>query len=117
MEVSILYVRLRMSRRAGYKFTNRKNPIKGIAAFILGVIALGSLILAIYLTFQNQGAAPLQYAVAVILSICMAIAGMVCGIMACMEKDIFKLFPVSGITLNIVALVLGGFILYMGLSI
>lgn len=105
-----------MSRRAGYKFTNKKNPIKGIAAFLLGVIALGSLILAIYLTFQNQGTAPLQYAIAVILSICMAVAGLVCGIMSCTEKDIFKLFPVLGITLNTLALMLGGFILYMGIG-
>ena len=93
-----------MSRRAGYKFTNKKNPIKGVAAFILGVIALGSLILAIYLTFQNQGVAPLQYAIAVILSIVMAIAGMVCGIMSCLEKDIFKLFPILGVVLNLLSL-------------
>ena len=105
-----------MSRRAGYKFTNKKNPIKGVAAFILGVIALGSLILAIYLTFQNQGVAPLQYAIAVILSIVMAIAGMVCGIMSCLEKDIFKLFPILGVVLNLLALLLSGFILYMGLG-
>ena len=105
-----------MSRRAGYKFTNKKNPIKGVAAFILGVIALGSLILAIYLTFQNQGVAPLQYAIAVILSIVMAIACMVCGIMSCLEKDIFKLFPILGVVLNLLALLLSGFILYMGLG-
>ena len=105
-----------MSRRAGYKFTNKKNPLKGVAAFILGVIALGSLILAIYLTFQNQGVAPLQYAIAVILSIVMAIAGMVCGIMSCLEKDIFKLFPILGVVLNLLALLLSGFILYMGLG-
>ncbi len=105
-----------MSRRAGYKFTNKKNPTKGVASFLLGMIALGSLILAIYLTYMNQGVAPLQYAIAVILSISMAIAGLVCGIMACLEKDIFKLFPVLGIVLNMLALLLSGFILYMGLS-
>ena len=106
-----------MSRRAGYKFTNKKNPTKGIASFLLGVIALGSLVFAIYLTFKNQGVAPLQYAIAVILSIVMAIAGLVCGIMACLEKDIFKLFPVVGIILNVLSLLIGGFILYMGLSV
>lgn len=105
-----------MRRRKGYKFTDKKNPVKGIASLLLGVIALGSLVLAIYLTFQNQGVAPLQYALAVILSIIMALGGLVCGIMACTQKDIFKLFPVTGIVFNILALLLGGFILYMGLG-
>lgn len=105
-----------MGRRKGYKFTDKKNPIKGIASLILGVISLGSLVLAIYLTFQNQGVAPLQYAIAVILSIVMAISGLVCGIMACMEKDIFKVFPVTGIVFNTLAIMMSGFILYMGLG-
>lgn len=103
-----------MFHRIGYKFTNKKNPQQGIMASILGVISLASVVLAVYLTYQNKGVAPMQYGTVILLSLIFAITGLVLGIRACMEKDIYRFFPVSGIVLNSITVFAGGFILYLG---
>lgn len=103
-----------MFHRPGYKFTNKKNPQQGIMASILGTIAMVSVGLAIYLTYLNKGVAPMQYGTVILLSLLFAIVGFVLAIRACMEKDIYRLFPVLGIILNGITILAGGFILYLG---
>ncbi|MBQ6788142.1 MAG: hypothetical protein IJO85_10525 [Lachnospiraceae bacterium] len=101
-------------QRKGYKFTKKKNPQQGIMASILGVIANASIVLAVYLTYQNKGVAPMQYGTVILLSLIFALVGLGIGIRSCLEKDIYRLFPVLGIILNSVAILAGGFILYLG---
>ena len=57
-----------MFHRPGYIFTDKKNPERGIMSAILGVIACVSVCLAVYLTYQNKGAAPMQYGSVILLS-------------------------------------------------
>ena len=83
-------------------------------ASILGTIAIVSVGLAVYLTYLNKGVAPMQYGTVILLSLLFAIVGLVLAIRACMEKDIYRLFPVLGIILNGITILAGGFILYLG---
>ena len=85
-------------------------------AAILSVIANASIALAVYFTFQNKGVAPMQYGTVILLSLVFAVVGFVLGIRANLEKDIYRLFPVLGIVLNSMALLAGGFILYIGIK-
>ena len=85
-------------------------------AAILGVIANVSILLAVYFTFQNKGVAPMQYGTVILLSLVFAAVGFVLGIRSNLEKDIYRLFPVLGIVLNSMALLAGGFILYIGIK-
>ena len=103
-----------MFRRKNYKFTKKKNPQQGCMASILGAIANTSIALAVYFTYQNKGVAPMQYGTVILLSLLFAIVGFVLAIRACMEKDIYRLFPVLGIILNGITILAGGFILYLG---
>ena len=103
-----------MFHRPGYIFTDKKNPERGIMSAILGVIACVSVCLAVYLTSQNKGAAPMQYGSVILLSMVFSIVGMVLGILAMLEKDIFRMFPVLGIILNSLTLIAGCMILYIG---
>ena len=83
-------------------------------ASILGVIANVSIVLAVYLTYQNKGAAPMQYGTVILLSLIFALVGLGLGIRSSLEKDIYRIFPVLGILLNSVAMLESGFILYLG---
>lgn len=103
--------------KQGYIFTDKKNPVRGIMSAILGLISIVSVCLAVYLTYQNKGAAPIQYGSVILLSLVFAVTGMVLGILAMLEKDIFKVFPVAGILLNGLTIVAGIFILYIGVSL
>ena len=83
-------------------------------AAILGIIANVSIALAVYLTYQNKGVAPVQYGSVILLSMIFAVVGLGLGIRSCLEKDIYRLFPILGMILNSVAVMSSGFILYLG---
>lgn len=102
--------------KAGYKFTNKKHPLKGSMAFVLGVISLAAILLAIYLTFMAHGVAEKQYGTVVLVSILFSITGLVMAIMSLMEQEIYRFFPIGGVLLNTLSIVLAGFILYLGVN-
>ena len=99
-----------------YIFTDKKNPQNGIMSAILGMIAVVSVFLAVYFTYLNEGVAPMQYGCVILLSLLFSIIGMVLGIKAFTEKDIFIFFPIAGVVLNAISIISGGFILYVGVS-
>lgn len=104
----------RIFGKTGYIFTDKKNPKWGVMSAILGLIATASVSLAVHLTYRNNGTALMQYGAVVILAIIYAAAGLTLGIQSLMEKDIFRFFPVIGILLNLLTVIAGGIILYLG---
>jgi len=104
----------RRLKKSGYIFTDKKNPRWGIMSTLLGLIAVVSVAAAIYFTYLDNGVAPMQYGMVILLSIIYAMIGMALGVRSLLEKDIFKLFPVIGIVLNVIAVIEGGIILYLG---
>lgn len=104
----------RIFGREGYIFTDKKNPRQGIMSTILGLIAGVSIGLAVHRTYLNKGDALMQYGAVVLLATVYAVAGLVLGIRSLNEKDIFRIFPVIGIFLNILTMIASGIILYLG---
>ncbi len=104
----------RRLKKSGYIFTDKKNPRWGIMSTLLGLIAVLSVAAAVYFTYLQNGAAPMQYGMVILLSVIYSMIGMVLGVRSLLEKDIFKLFPIMGIVLNVIAVMEGGFILYLG---
>ena len=101
--------------KEGYIFTDKKNPHLGIMSTILGLIAVVSVVAAVYFTYLDKGVAPMQYGMVIFLSVLYAVIGIAIGIRALLKKDIFRFFPVLGIVLNVIAVCGSGFILYLGL--
>ena len=65
-------------------------------------------------SFQNQGEALVKYGAAVLFALLFALAGLVLGILSRMVQDRFYFFSYVGMTLNGLALLSIGFILYAG---
>ena len=72
-------------------------------SFILGILSLGTYIMAVYLSYQGKGVSSARYGAAGVLAGIFMIAGLILGIMSFREKEAFKLFPVLGMTVNILA--------------
>ena len=104
----------RIFGKEGYIFTDKKNPKWGIMSTILGLIAGISICMAVYQTYLNKGTAFMQYGAVVLLAMVYAMAGLVLGIRSLAEKDIFRIFPVTGIFLNVLTMIASGIILYLG---
>lgn len=104
-----------MKKRPGYIFTNKRHSNRAIMSTILGVISTLSLLSVIYLTYVQEGTAPVSYGLTGLFVLLFSITGLVLGVFTALEKDRYKLFPWLGILFNLVALVGIGFVVYMGL--
>ncbi|MCR4902574.1 MAG: DUF6142 family protein [Butyrivibrio sp.] len=96
-----------------YMFTDNKHPVRGIAASILGVISVLTVIISIVYTYRAGGQADVKSGAAVLFAFCFAIAGIILAIKSRLEKDIFKFFPNLGIILNSLVILFMIYILVM----
>lgn len=103
-----------MAFRKGYIFTSKNHPARGIMATILGILAIITLGVAVYLSYINGGESSITYGAAGLLAVIYMIVGMGLGIWSVMEKDVFKLFPVLGIVVNTMAFGFLSLVLYAG---
>lgn len=103
-----------MNIRKKYIFTNKKHSEKGILSTVLGVLSLASILLAVWLSFRNGGAADLKEGASCLLAMLYALAGVVLGALSRSEQDRFHLFSYVGIVLNLLALAAVSFVLYAG---
>ncbi|MBO5032459.1 MAG: hypothetical protein J6D08_11345 [Lachnospiraceae bacterium] len=103
-----------MAFRKGYIFTNKEHPEKGIMSTILGILSIVTFAAAVYLSYLHKGQASDRYGAAGLLAAVFMIVGLGLGIWSFTEKDKFKLFPVLGIVLNIIAFGMLSLILYAG---
>lgn len=97
-----------------YIFTNKEHSKKSVMSTILGVLSVGSLFLAAYLSYVEKGAENMRYGAACFLALIFAFVGMALGVFGRMEKDRFYLFSYIGIVLNLAAVGLVSLILYAG---
>ncbi|MBQ9867588.1 MAG: hypothetical protein IJM34_11270 [Lachnospiraceae bacterium] len=99
-----------------YKFTNKRTPMKSLMAVVLALIGIVTIVLSIILAYKNGGEARLSYGAATLLSMVMALAGLILAIISRMEPDRYYFFPDLGIALNVLVLAACGGILALGLG-
>ena len=97
-----------------YIYTNKKHSQKAIMSVILGIISLGSVILALYLTSRAGGEAENGYGVTGLLATLFSFVGLILGILTVRENVYYRFFPILGIILNVLCLVCISMILYLG---
>ena len=97
-----------------YIFTNKEHTKKGIMSTILGILSLGTLGMAVYLSYLQNGEPSARYGAAGLLAVIFMLAGMTLGIWSTTEKEKFRLFSVLGIIMNTAAVGMLSLILYAG---
>ena len=102
--------------RDRYMFTDNRHPEKGVMSAILGCISVTALAFAVVFTYRDGGQAQIRYAAAALVAAIFSVVGLILGIMSRFERDIFKVFPNTGIVLNLIALIFVIFILVLGLT-
>lgn len=100
--------------KKSYMFTNKNHPLKGIMATILGILSIITLATAVYLSYAQGGVSSARYGAAALLAVVFMITGIGLSAYCLIERDNFKLFPILGILLNVMAAVMLSFILYAG---
>ena len=95
-------------------FTDNRHPEKGVMSAILGCISVTALAFAVVFTYRDGGQAQIRYAAAALVAAIFSVVGLILGIMSRFERDIFKLFPNTGIALNLISIIFVICILVLG---
>ena len=103
--------------RDRYMFTDNRHPERGIMSAALGVISVSAVVCAIVFTFRDGGTATMQNAAAAFVAAIFSVVGIVLGIRARFEKDIFKFFPNLGIILNSLVIIFTVIMLLAGFGV
>lgn len=103
-------------KKRNYIFTNRKHPDGAIMSVILGMISLMAMIVAVYLTYRQQHEGMLGYGVTGLLVTLFSVAGLVLALLQIGKKDVFKLFPIIGLVLNLLVLIGMGLMIFWGMQ-
>ena len=90
-----------MARRKDYKFTNKKHSIPGIVSTVIGLIGVGLIIAAIYISFINRGAAGQIIGVMGLADIFLSTIGFVVALVSFRNDDVYYLFSWIGTGLNV----------------
>lgn len=99
-----------------YKFTDKKHPEIAIMAAILGAISLVSQILVILICYQERKQPSANNGMTVLLSLIMAITGLVLAIVAKVKRNTYPLFPIIGMVVCGVSILFTVFIIVAGVS-
>ena len=86
----------RRRRKYGYKFTEKTQSKKGIAAFFLAVLSIAIFIYVIVNSFHRGGSAGVS-------SMLVALVAVVLAVMSLREEESFKLFPYMSTVLSFLA--------------
>lgn len=103
-----------MARKKSYMFTSKNHSLKSIMSVILGILSVGTLLSAVYLSYVKGGVSSERYGAAAVLASLFMIVGIGLSVYSLSERDTFKLFPVLGVILNFLALCIVSIILYAG---
>lgn len=99
-------------KKKSYKFTNKKQSVRGIVSSIFLVIAIGMIVYAIVLSFKAKGNAGAEIGALGMEALLVSVMGIIMGIYGFKEEEVFLRFPWIGTVGNtIVFLFLLGTIL------
>lgn len=103
-----------MAKKRKYIYTNKKHPTGAIMSVILGTISAVSMIAVVYITYLAKGATKPGYGLTGLLAVVFSLIGFVLSITSLQQKEIFRVYSVVGLILNLVNLLGIGGIVYMG---
>ena len=97
-----------------YVFTSNRHSKKGMMAFVFGMISLISFFLAAGISIAEEAKTDRMGGVGFFASI-YAFAGVILGVAALRENDVFPLLPRLGFVISVIAFLLWTGVVYVGI--
>lgn len=95
---------MRRKRRSNYKFTEKKQSKRGIAAFCIALVSLGIFGYVVWNSYTHAGGGSMYLGSAGVASMLLSIVAFVIAILSLGEEDSFKLFPYLGVGFSFLAM-------------
>ena len=100
----------------GFIFTKRTQSERGILSFTLAVLSFATGLLAIYKSFKGMGQVSTRLGATGVVATLFGLIGLILGIVSMREADTFKIFPLLGLVISLLSLIVWGFIIYVGMG-
>lgn len=97
-------VRTRRKRHSNYKFTEKKQSKRGIAAFCIALVSIGIFAYVVWNSYLHDGAGSMYLGSAGVASMLLSIVAFVLAVLSLKEEDSFKLFPYLGVICSFLAM-------------
>ncbi|SCX85064.1 hypothetical protein SAMN02910292_00252 [Lachnospiraceae bacterium XBB2008] len=105
-----------MARKNRIIFTAQEQSDKGIMALVLGILCSGSVAYSLIASYLKQGEVNSRFGGALLVTLLMAVVGLILGAMACSDVDKRKAVPTVGVILNVIVILVLGALLWIGLN-
>ena len=99
-----------------YRFTSNRHSKKGMMALIFGMMSLVSFFLANAITIMDAAGMASRMGGAGLFAAFFGMLGLVLGLMALQEDDVFPILPKAGFALSLIAVLLWGGLVYVGMA-
>ena len=86
-------------------FTTRHHSFSGVLGCIIGTVSVVVLAFSILIAYNNKGISDVKIGSEALFSAVLNIIGIVAGLTALSERDIYKWAPIASIVINSVVLV------------
>lgn len=85
-------------------------------ALVLGILCSGSVAYSLIASYLKQGEVNSRFGGALLVTLLMAVVGLILGAMACSDVDKRKAVPTVGVILNVIVILVLGALLWIGLN-
>lgn len=83
-------------KKKSYKFTNKKQSVRGIISTVYLVVALGLIVYAVVLSFKAKGNGGVAVGALGMEALLVSVAGIAMGVYGFKEEEVFLRFPWIG---------------------
>ncbi len=94
---------MRRKRRGNYKFTEKKQSKRGMAALGIALISIGIFIYVVWNSYLHEGAGSMYLGSAGVASMLLSIVALSVAVLSMKEESSFKLFPYLSLICSILA--------------
>lgn len=99
-----------------YIFTSNRHSKRGMMALIFGMMSLISFFLATAMSIKDASGMSSRMGGVGLIAMIFALAGLVLGIMALRENDVFPMLPRAGFAVSLISLILWVGVIYAGIT-
>ena len=94
----------KIKKAKSFMFTTRHHSFSGVLGCIIGVVSVVVLVFSIFISYNNKGISDVKMGSEALFSTILNIIGIVAGLTALSERDIYKWVPIASAIINSVVL-------------
>lgn len=107
---------VKIKKKKSFMFTTKHHSFQGVLGAFIACLTFASLIFVTYESFFYRGKATEKLGSVGMFSAILNVIGIVCGLTALNERDIYRWLPIADMIVNVVVLIIWVMYVLLGMS-